>query len=91
MVVVRKPRPAKVRAMLLETIRQFHAAAPFEPFVILTNGGRRFEVPHPEFLYVAPKGTWLMVTDDRDRPHHISILLIEEVMPLRRRRRAKRT
>jgi hypothetical protein len=31
-----------------------------------------------------------VVTDRLDRPHHISTLLIEEVMPLRRRRRAKR-
>jgi hypothetical protein len=32
-----------------------------------------------------------MIADEREHPHHISTLLIEEVSPLRPPRRAKRS
>jgi hypothetical protein len=76
--------------MLIETIREFNRAVPFQPYEIRTNGGLRLRVPHPDFIFVAPKGGWVMVTDARDRPHHISSFLIEEVTPLRKRPGRKR-
>jgi hypothetical protein len=69
--------------MLVETIREFNRAIPFVPYEIRTNGGERLQVPHPDFVLVAPKGAWVIVTDEVDRPRHISSLLIEEVAPLR--------
>jgi hypothetical protein len=69
--------------MLVETIREFNRAIPFIPYEIRTNGGERLQVPHPDFVLVAPKGAWVIVTDERDRPRHISSLLIEEVAPVR--------
>ena len=68
--------------MLVETIREFNRAVPFVPYEIRTNGGERLRVPHPDFVLVAPKGAWVIVTDDSDRPRHVSSLLIEEVAPL---------
>jgi hypothetical protein len=69
--------------MLVETIREFNRATPFIPYEIRTNGGERLPVPHPDFVLVAPRGAWVIVTDESDRPRHISSLLIEEVAPLR--------
>ncbi len=63
--------------MLVDVIREFNRAVPFQPYEIRTNGGERRRVPHPDFIFVAPKGNWVMVTDRDDRPRHISTLLIE--------------
>jgi hypothetical protein len=71
--------------MLVETIREFNRAIPFVPYEIRTNGGERLRVPHPDFVFVAPKGAWVIVTDNSDRPRHVSSLFIEEVAPLQDR------
>jgi len=77
--------------MLIESIREFNRAVPFKPYEIRTNGGERLRVPHPDFILVSPKGAWVIVTDEREHPRHISSLLIEEVAPLRKARPKKRT
>ena len=71
--------------MLIEAIREFNRSLPFRPYEIRTNGGERLRVPHPDFIFVAPRGSWVIVTDRHDHPRHISSLLIEEVSPLRKR------
>ena len=76
--------------MLIDVIREFNRAVPFQPYEIRTNGGLRLLVPHPDFIMVSPKGNWVIVTDAHDRPRHISSLLIEEVAPLQKRSRRKR-
>ena len=76
--------------MLIDAIREFNLASPFVPYEIRTNGGERLRVPHPDFVFVAPMGTWVIVTDETDYPRHISSLLIEEVCPLRKRSRGRR-
>ncbi|MBM3854778.1 MAG: hypothetical protein FJ399_16770 [Verrucomicrobia bacterium] len=68
---------------LIDVIREFNRAVPFQPYEIRTNGGERLRVPHPDFVFVAPKGAWVMVADENDRPRHISAILIEEVAPVR--------
>ena len=78
---------------LIEAIREFNRAVPFMPYEIRTNGGERLRVPHPDFILVSPRGTWIIVTDENEHPRHISSLLIEEVAPLRKpltRKRAKK-
>jgi hypothetical protein len=76
--------------MLIEEIREFNRAVPFRPYEIRTNGGERLRVPHPDFILVSPKGTWIIVTDHREHPRHISSNLIEEVAPLRKMHARKR-
>ena len=76
--------------MLIEVIREFNRAVPFKPYEIRTNRGERLRVPNPDFSYVAPRGTWVIVTDARDYPRHISSILIEEIAPLRSRPARKR-
>ena len=68
--------------MLVDTIRELNRAAPFVPYEIRTAGGERLQVPHPDFVFVAPRGAWVIVTDEWDRPRHINAFLIEEVSPL---------
>ena len=75
--------------MLINVIREFNRAVPFQPYEIRTNGGARLKVPHPDFIFISPKGAWVMVTDAQDRPHHVSSILIEEVSPLTKTRKKK--
>jgi hypothetical protein len=75
--------------MLVETIRDFNRATPFVPYEIRTNGGERLRVPHPDFVFVAPRGGWVIVADRRDHLRHISSILIEEVAPIRNRVRRR--
>ncbi len=77
--------------MLIEAIREFNRAVPFRPYEICTNGGERLRVPHPDFILVSPKGAWVIVTDAREHPRHISSILIEEVAPVRKAHPRKRT
>jgi hypothetical protein len=72
--------------MLINTIGDLNRAVPFQPYEIRTNGGERLMVPHRDFILVAPNGGWVIVTDEQDRPRHISSILIEEVAPVRNKR-----
>ena len=69
--------------MLSETIREHLRAVPFEPFVIQMTDRRRFEVPHPDFATVSPKGTSVFVFRDNDAAIHLNALLIASVEPER--------
>lgn len=68
--------------MLVDTIREFNRAVPFVPYEIRTNGGQRFPVPHPDFVFVGPRGTVVVVANERDGMRHLSSILIEEVTPI---------
>ena len=73
----------------MDAIREFDRAIPLKPCEICTNG-ERLHVPHPDFIYVAPSGCRVMVTDENDRLRHISSILIEEIAALRNRIARKR-
>lgn len=73
--------------MLIESLRELNTAVPFHPYEIRTNGGKCLRVPHPDFILISPRGNWVIVTDAQDRPRHIHSILIEEVVPLRKRPR----
>ena len=67
--------------MLIEAIRELNRTVPFRPYTIRLASGTVHRVPHADFIAVAPKGTWVIVSDENDHPHWISTLLIEEVTP----------
>ena len=83
--------------MVIESIREFNHAVPFVPYEIHTVSGETYEIPHPDFILVSPRGSYVVVIDPkdpRDAPHHISAILIERATLLngqKRRRSAKRT
>ena len=79
--------------MVIGSIREFNRAVPFVPYEVRMNGGESYAVPHPDFISVSPRGTFVVIIDQQDRPQHLSALLIERVSPLpaqRGRRAAKR-
>jgi len=75
--------------MVIESIREFNRAVPFEPYEIRMVSGERYTVPHPDFILVSPKGSFVIVTDSQERPHHLNALLIERASPLKRRPRRR--
>jgi hypothetical protein len=42
--------------MRAEDIRHTQHGQPFVPFVLHLADGRQFQIPHPEFMWVAPNG-----------------------------------
>jgi hypothetical protein len=76
--------------MVIESIREFNRAVPFEPYKVHMVSGERYEVPHPDFISVSPRGSYVVMIDAKNRPHHLSALLIERASPLKRRRPRRR-
>lgn len=67
--------------MVIDAIRELNRAVPFRPYELRLTSGTVHRVPHPDFIAIAPKGSSVTVFDDKDRPHWISSLLVEEVTP----------
>lgn len=68
-------------AMVLEAIREFNRAVPFVPYEIHMASGDKFNVPHPDFVSISPKGSYVIVIDQHERPHTLNALLIERASP----------
>jgi hypothetical protein len=71
--------------VVIESIRKFNRAVPFVPYEMRTVRGETYEVAHPNFITVSPKGSYVIVIepkDPREAPNHISALLIERATPL---------
>ncbi len=68
--------------MVIGSLRELNRAVPFVPYEVRMNGGESYEVPHPDFISISPRGTFVVIIDQHDRPHHLSALLIERVSPL---------
>jgi hypothetical protein len=62
-------------------MREFNRAVPFKPYKIRMVSGESFDVPHPDFISISPKGSFVVLIDEDERPHHLSSLLIESVCP----------
>ena len=75
--------------MVIESIREFNRAVPFIPYEIHTASGERYSVPHPDFISISPKGSFVAVIDAKDRPHHLNALLIERASLLNGHHRRK--
>jgi hypothetical protein len=42
-------------------------------------GGETYVVPHPDFISISPRGSFVVIIDKHDRPRHLSAVLIERV------------
>jgi hypothetical protein len=73
--------------VVIESIREFNHAVPFVPYEIHTASGERYEVPLPDFISIAPRGSFVVVIDANERPHHLNALLIDRASPLDGQRR----
>ena len=67
--------------MLSNTIKEHLRAMSFESFVIRMNDGRQFQVRHPDFAAVSPKGGSILVFGENDGAIHLSALLVVSVEP----------
>ncbi len=74
--------------MSFQRIGSYITAEPFRPFRIQMNGGRTFEIRHPEMVQLG-RTTMTIFTDmsedpdlAKDRRIEVSLLLIESVEPL---------
>ncbi|HVF70986.1 MAG TPA: hypothetical protein VM940_05200 [Chthoniobacterales bacterium] len=76
--------------MVITAIREFNRAVPFTPYEIQTVSGERYIVPHPDFISISPNGSFVVVIDQKDRPHHLSSLLIERASLIVQNSRGKR-
>lgn len=75
--------------MVITSIREFNRAVPFTPYEIQTVSGERYRVPHPDFISISPQGSFVVVIDAKERPHHLSSLLIERASLVNRNPRRK--
>ncbi len=76
-------------SMVIGSIREFNRAVPFKPYEIRTASGERHAVPHPDFISISPKGSFVVVIDSKERPHHLNALLIERASLLNGHHRRK--
>ena len=76
--------------MVVSSIRDFNRAVPFRPYKIKMVSGESFVVPHPDFVSISPKGSFVIVFEADESPHHLSSLLIESVSPRNGQRARKR-
>jgi hypothetical protein len=78
--------------VVIESIRKFNHAVPFVPYEIRTVSGETYEIPHPDFILMPPRGSYVVVIDPKDpkeAPNHISAMLIERATPLDSQQRRK--
>jgi hypothetical protein len=75
--------------MVIASIREFNRSVPFTPYEIQTVSGKRYVVPHPDFISISPKGSFVVVIDAKECPHHLSSLLIERASLLNSHGRRK--
>jgi hypothetical protein len=69
------------KAVTFEQLRRVIDAMPFQPFTLHAADGRRFHVPHREFLSHTPGGRTLIVYDDQDDEAFsiLDLLLVTEI------------
>jgi hypothetical protein len=62
--------------MTAEQISKAHRQAPFKPFTLFLSDQRRFEIRHPDYLWVLPGGRLVGVADDSGSAEIIDLLHI---------------
>lgn len=75
--------------MVIESIREFNRAVPFKPYEIHMASGERYRVPHPDFVFVSPRGDFVIVVNQKGHPYHLNSLLIEHASPVNGHHRRK--
>ena len=76
--------------MRIEELRTLHQARPFRPFAIHTADGRKFPIPHSEFLAYDPGGAMVVALRTNHTFSILDIELITELEVLPRNGKTKR-
>jgi hypothetical protein len=82
--------PINRHHLVIASIREFKRAVPFKPYEIRMTSGECFKISHPDFVCISPKGSFVVLIDEDECPHHLSTLLIESVSPRNNHRARKR-
>jgi hypothetical protein len=75
--------------VVIKSIREFNHAVPFVPYEIHMASGESYEVPHPDFISISPRGSYVIIIDEEERPHHLNALLIDRASPVNGQRGGK--
>jgi hypothetical protein len=65
--------------MTREEIEEMSQPEHFEPFAIVTIGGLRMEVPHPEFIDVPPEGATYVTVYTTGRAHIAKFVALDAI------------
>ena len=65
--------------MTIEQLRNAHRAQPFRPFTVRVADGRKFEIPHRDFLSQSPGGRTLIVYHGDEAFSILDLLLVTEL------------
>jgi hypothetical protein len=52
--------------VVIESIRRFKHAVPFVPYEIHMASEERYDVPHPDFISISPRGSFVVVIDAKE-------------------------
>jgi hypothetical protein len=65
--------------MTVEQLRRTLHASPFQPFTIRMAYGRKFPIPHPDFLALSPTGRTAAIYDSEGLASIVDLLLMTEL------------
>ena len=62
--------------MTIDQLRKAVKAEPFKPFTVSLTDGRRFFVPHPEFIWIPPEASRTFGVSGSGEDYYILDLLL---------------
>jgi hypothetical protein len=65
--------------MTADQVRKAREKAPFAPFTIYLSDQRRFEIRHPDFLWIIPGGRTVGIADENGAVEIIDLLHVTSV------------
>jgi hypothetical protein len=65
--------------MTAEQVKKAREKAPFKPFTIHLSDQRRFEIPHPDFVWVMPGGRTIGIADGSGAAEIVDLVHVTSV------------
>jgi hypothetical protein len=65
--------------MTAEQIKKAREKAPFKAFTIFLSDQRRFEIPHPDFIWVMPGGRTIGIADESGAAEIVDLVHVTSV------------
>jgi hypothetical protein len=60
--------------MTADQVKKAREQAPFKNFIIYLSDQRRFEIPHPDFLWIIPGGRTIAIADENGAAEIIDLV-----------------
>jgi len=60
--------------MTADQLKKAQEQAPFKSFTVYLSDQRRFEIPHPDFLWVLPGGRTIAIADENGAAELIELV-----------------